>query len=434
MRVLLLITLAGGLGYLAYSILQGASPEVTSAETAFWEPTSPGKMLSPGGPPPESGAAADESGAANDVEVGVGAGARPGAPAPASVAADPQALAELASLLLQYPAEVEGWLVADGEQRVGAARARLVRAFGLALAKLVKKYPQVVSVDGDVKNSTFAEIIAQESPDHYFEMFIAEQNMIGVATGLANRGKIPFASSFSAFLTRGFDQIRMAAVSKANIKIAGSHVGCSIGQDGASQMGLEDIAMMRSIQGSTVLYPADGAAAERLVEVAINTPGIVYLRLSRPAAHVLYDAHEEFVVGGSKVLRRSKEDAVTLIGGGVTLYEALKAHKQLMDEGISTRVIDLYSIKPIDEATLRKAAQETQALIVVEDHWYDGGMGDAVLNVFAASPAVPIIKMAVTELPDSGAPEELMAAAGITAEQIVARVKGITGDKKESAA
>ena len=308
------------------------------------------------------------------------------------------------------------------------------KAFGLALAKLVKKYPQVVSVDGDVKNSTFAEIIAQESPDHYFEMFIAEQNMIGVATGLANRGKIPFASSFSAFLTRGFDQIRMAAVSKANIKIAGSHVGCSIGQDGASQMGLEDIAMMRSIQGSTVLYPADGAAAERLVEVAINTPGIVYLRLSRPAAHVLYDAHEEFVVGGSKVLRRSKEDAVTLIGGGVTLYEALKAHKQLMDEGISTRVIDLYSIKPIDEATLRKAAQETQALIVVEDHWYDGGMGDAVLNVFAASPAVPIIKMAVTELPDSGAPEELMAAAGITAEQIVARVKGITGDKKESAA
>lgn len=297
------------------------------------------------------------------------------------------------------------------------------KAFGRALAKLVKKYPQVVSIDGDCKNSTFSEIVAKESPEHYFEMFIAEQNMIGVAAGLANRGKIPFASSFAAFLTRGFDQIRMSAVSEANIKCVGSHVGVSIGQDGPSQMGLEDIAMFRSIHGSTVLYPADGTSAERLTELAILTPGIVYLRVSRPATPILYGPDEEFVVGGSKVLRSSEQDSVTIIGAGVTLYEALKAHTLLKEEGIATRVIDLYSIKPLDVATLQKAAQETRALIVVEDHWYDGGMGDAVLNAFAETPSVPVIKMAVTEMAGSGTPEELMSEAGISADRIVERVK-----------
>ncbi len=299
------------------------------------------------------------------------------------------------------------------------------KAYGTALARLVEKYPTIVSVDGDVKNSTFAEILAQKKPDHFFEMFIAEQNMVGVAVGLAQRGKVPFVSSFAAFLTRAFDQIRMAAVTGSSIKFAGSHVGVSIGEDGPSQMGLEDIAMFRSIHGSTVLYPSDAVSTEYLVEEAIRTPGIVYLRTSRPATAVLYDVGEKFPVGGSKVIRSSSKDRVTVIGAGVTLYEALKAYDLLQKEGISIRVIDAYSVKPIDFATLTRAADETKALIVVEDHWSEGGLGDAVLNIFAEKKTVPIRKLAVTQMPGSGKPEELVEAAGISANAIVRNVKEI---------
>lgn len=299
------------------------------------------------------------------------------------------------------------------------------KAYGMALARLVDKYPQLVSLDGDVKNSTFAEILAQKRPDRFFEMFIAEQNMVGVGVGLAQRGKIPFVSSFAAFLTRAYDQIRMAAVTGANLKCVGSHVGVSIGEDGPSQMGLEDIAMFRALHGSTVLYPSDAVSTEYLVEEAIRTPGIVYLRTSRPAAPVLYDVGERFPVGGSKVLRSSSKDEVTVIGAGVTLHEALKAYESLQKEGISIRVIDAYSVKPIDAATLTKAAKETKGLIVVEDHWSEGGLGDAVLNAFAEGISIPIRKLAVREMPGSGKPEELLEAAGISANAIVREVKKV---------
>lgn len=311
------------------------------------------------------------------------------------------------------------------------------KAYGNALARLAGRYPALVALDGDVKNSTFAETLAIQRPGRFFEIFIAEQNMVGVAIGLARRGKVPFASSFAAFLTRAFDQIRMAAVSAAGVKLCGSHVGVSIGEDGPSQMGLEDIAMFRAVHGSTVFYPSDAVSTEYLVEEAVRRPGIVYLRTSRPAMPVLYDVGETFPIGGSKILRSSKKDRVTLVAAGVTLQEALKAHDLLQKEGISTRVIDCYSVKPIDGETLHQAAAETGALIVVEDHWWEGGIGDAVLNIFAEQPSVPVIKMAVREMPGSGKPEELVEAAGISAGAIVRKVKEIlrfecspTGKKK----
>ena len=299
------------------------------------------------------------------------------------------------------------------------------KAYGNALARLADKYPDVVAVDGDTKNSTFTEIFAQKKPERFFEMFIAEQNMIGVAAGLGLRGKIPFAATFAAFLTRTYDQLRMAAVSQANFKVAGSHVGVSIGEDGASQMGLEDIAMFRALHGSTIFYPSDAISTEALVEESIKIPGIVYLRTSRPATPVLYPVSEKFVAGGSKTLKSSSNDAVTLIGAGVTLHESLKAYELLQKEGITARVIDLYSVKPVDEKTLKQAAQETKALVVVEDHWSEGGLGDVVLNVLASGHSTPVVKMAVTQMPSSASPEELIEWAGISAKAIVAKVKAI---------
>ncbi len=300
------------------------------------------------------------------------------------------------------------------------------KAYGLALAQLVKQNPNIVALDGDTKNSTFAEDVTKTSPDNFFEMFIAEQNMAGVAVGLARRGKIPFASSFAAFWSRAYDQWRMAAVSQANVKIAGSHVGVSIGEDGPSQMGLEDISMFRAIYGSTVVYPSDPNSATKLVAAAVDRPGVVYIRTSRPATPAIYDAQEEFPIGGSKTLRSSDADQITLVGAGVTLHECLAAATTLKAQGITARVIDCYSVKPIDAATLEKAAQETQAILVVEDHWVDGGIGDAVAAVIAAtSSATPVLKQAVDFLPGSGAPRELLDEAGLTAEKIVERVQSI---------
>ncbi|HLY12425.1 MAG TPA: transketolase [Planctomycetota bacterium] len=293
-------------------------------------------------------------------------------------------------------------------------------AYGIALAKLGKVCPDVVALDAEVKNSTFSDKFKAAFPDRFFECYIAEQNMAGVALGLASEGKIAYASTFACFLTRAFDQIRMSAISKpAHLVYAGSHVGVSIGEDGASQMGLEDISMFRSVLGSTVFYPSDGVSAERLTALAAQVPGIVYIRTSRPKAKPLYPVTETFTVGGSKTLKSSAKDVATVIGAGVTLHEALKAYDLLQKDGIAIRVIDLYSVKPLDEATLRKAAAETKRLITVEDHQQAGGMGEAVASLGLAPKM-----LCVREVPRSGKPEELVEWAGISARAIVAAVKG----------
>jgi len=301
-------------------------------------------------------------------------------------------------------------------------------AYGTALAKLGTSNPLIVALDGDTKNSTFAEKFLAAHKDRYFESFIAEQNMVGAAVGLAACGKIPFVSTFAAFLTRAFDHIRMAAISGVTIKYAGSHCGVSIGEDGPSQMGLEDIAMMRAIPHSTVLYPSDAVSTERLVAAEASLKGTTYLRTSRPATPVLYANNEEFPVGGSKVLRSSPTDQLTVVAAGVTLHEALSAHETLKAIGANVRVIDAYSVKPIDTKGIISAASQTrQRVLVVEDHYYDGGLGDAVLNAVATH-GVQVHKLAVTEVPRSGKPEELLDAYGISAQRIVEKVKSLIGN------
>ena len=297
-------------------------------------------------------------------------------------------------------------------------------AYGNALVRLGKVMPEVVVLDGDVKNSTFAEKFKEAYPDRFWDCFIAEQNMVGMALGLAAEGKIPFASSFACFLSRAYDFIRMAGFSQPeHLILCGSHAGISIGQDGPSQMALEDLAMMRPIFGSTVFYPSDAVSAERLVEVAAVTKGIVYIRTSRPKTAVLYPNTEKFPVGGSKVLRSSDKDAATVIGAGVTLHEALAAAEELAAGGTAIRVIDVYSVKPIDGETLRKAARETKDLIAVEDHSTLGGIGEAVAGEVAGISEVH--RLGVTEIPRSGPPGDLMDHHGISRKAIVAKVKEV---------
>ena len=297
--------------------------------------------------------------------------------------------------------------------------------YGTGLAKLGTANPNVVVLDGDTKNSTYAEQFMTLHPNRFFEMFIAEQNLVGAGIGLAKRGKIPFVSTFAAFLSRAYDQIRMSAISQANIKYAGSHCGVSIGEDGPSQMGLEDIAMFRAIPGAVVLYPSDAVAAERLVAEAAAHEGIVYIRTSRPKTAILYDTDESFPIGGSKVVRESGEDKVTVVAAGVTLHEVLKAQEVLAAEGIAIRVIDLYSVKPIDADALLAAASETNNTIVtVEDHYSEGGLGDAVLDAVATK-GIRVHKLAVTGIPRSGKPDELLELHGISANAIVQKVKDI---------
>ena len=295
-------------------------------------------------------------------------------------------------------------------------------AYGTALAKLGAVDDRVVALDGDTKNSTFAETFLQAHPDRYFESYIAEQNMVGAAVGLAACGKIPFASTFAAFLTRAFDHIRMAAISGAAVKYAGSHCGVSIGEDGPSQMGLEDLAMMRAIPDSVVLYPSDAVSSERLVTVMADLPGTTYLRTTRPATPVLYPNGESFPVGGSKLLRSSGNDVATVVAAGVTVHEALAACETLAATGLAVRLIDAYSVKPIDAETILAAARATRnTVLVVEDHYFDGGLGDAVLNAVAVHD-VKVHKLAVTSVPRSGTPAELLDAFGISARHIVAKV------------
>lgn len=312
-------------------------------------------------------------------------------------------------------------------------------AYGDALKALGASRDDVVVLDAEVGNSTYSEKFGKTYLDRYFEMFIAEQLMVGAAVGLASRNKVAFASTFAAFLARAYDFIRMAAVGRASIRLCGSHAGVSIGQDGPSQMALEDLSMMRAVHGSSVLYPADGVSTAHLIKLMAEQPGISYMRTTREKTPILYKNDDKFEIGGSKVLKSSKEDKATLVGAGITLHEALKAYEELKKEGISVRVIDLYSVKPIDATTIRNAAKETGALIVVEDHWPEGGLGDAVLDVFAsrekwsgrgstngAANNPKVIKLAVKDMPGSGTPEELLDAAGISAKHIVAAVKSLS--------
>jgi transketolase len=296
------------------------------------------------------------------------------------------------------------------------------KAYGEALTAVGRADGLVVALDGEVSNSTFAEIFAGALPERYFEMYIAEQQMAAAAIGLQVRGWKPFASTFAAFWTRAYDFIRMGAISRANIRLCGSHAGVSIGEDGPSQMALEDLAAFRAVHGSTVLYPSDGNSTAKLVAEMADRDGIVFLRTTRAATPVIYSAEEEFPVGGSKVVRDG--DDVTIVGAGITLHEALKAADALAEEGVSARVIDLYSVKPIDAETLRAAAEATSAIVTVEDHWPEGGIGEAVLSVFADDEEPPrIVQLAVRDMPGSGKPAELLAAAGIDAEHIAAALR-----------
>ena len=296
------------------------------------------------------------------------------------------------------------------------------KAFGNALGRIFSHFPNLVSLDGEVSNSTYAEIFKEAYPDRFFEMYIAEQNMVGAALGLSARDKIPFVSTFAAFFTRAFDQIRMSQYSDPNIKFVGSHAGVSIGEDGPSQMGLEDIAMFRAILNSVVLYPSDAVSAEKLVEEAAKHDGIVYIRTTRGETPILYRPTEEFAIGGSKVLRKSEKDIATVIGAGVTLHEALEAYEALRKEGILIRIIDLYSIKPVDEPTLREAASATRSLITVEDHYAEGGIGEAVKSALATSP-IPIYSLFVRKKPKGGKPEELLDYQEISRAAIIKKVR-----------
>jgi len=295
------------------------------------------------------------------------------------------------------------------------------KAYGEALAALGGEDPQVVALDGEVSNSTYAEIFRDAHPERFFEMYIAEQQMAAAAVGIQVLGWKPFASTFAAFWTRAYDLIRMAAISRATIKFCGSHAGVSIGEDGPSQMGLEDLAAFRAVNGSTVLYPCDGNQAAKLVRTMGDLGGISFLRTTRGDTPVIYEPEEEFPVGGSKTVRSSEDDDVTFVAAGITLHEALKAAETLAEEGLSVRVIDCYSVKPIDAETLRGL---TTPIVTAEDHWAEGGLGEAVLAALAdLDEHPPVSILAVREMPHSGKPAELLAAAGIDAEAIAAAAR-----------
>jgi transketolase len=301
-------------------------------------------------------------------------------------------------------------------------------AYGVALQKLAVVNPKVVAIDGDVKNSTFSETIEKTDPKRLIEGYIAEQNMVGLALGLEAQGIVPFAATFACFLSRAFDQVRMSAVSRASINLCGSHCGVSIGEDGPSQMGLEDLAMFRAIPGATVFYPADAVAAERLTEQAARKPGICYIRTSRPKTAILYSNAEKFTAPGYKVLRQSDADKATVVAAGITLYEALTAYDQLKAKGVAIRVVDLYCVKPIDGAKLGAEVRAGKGnLVTVEDHYPEGGLGEATLSALADAGAMPsaVRRLAVPRVPHSGKADELIEKFGISAKHIVAAVESL---------
>lgn len=298
------------------------------------------------------------------------------------------------------------------------------KAFGEALKRLGDANPNLLVFDGDVKNSTFTDMFEKAHPDRFVQCYIAEQAMVGMAAGAGAIGAIPWAATFAAFFTRAFDQIRIAALSQSNLKLCGSHAGSSIGEDGASQMGLEDLAMFRAVLDSVVVYPADPYATEALVQELSQKHGVGYLRTTRAPTAVLYGPEDKFPIGGSKILRQSSQDRCVLVAAGIALHEALVAHDLLQQEGLSVRVVDAYSVKPIDENGLRAAAKACGGrLVVVEDHFVQGGLGDAVLEVFAETGGVRVKKVGVTELPHSGTPEELLEKYGLSGKRIAATVR-----------
>jgi transketolase len=302
------------------------------------------------------------------------------------------------------------------------------KAYGDALAALGKARGNVVALDGEVSNSTYAEEFRDAIPERYFEMYIAEQQMVATAVGLQVLGWRPFASTFAAFLSRAYDFIRMSSISRANYCLCGSHAGVSIGEDGPSQMALEDIASLRAVHGSTVLHPCDANQTAKLVERMADTDGIVYLRTLRPATPVLYGADEEFEIGGSRTVRQGED--VAIVGAGITVHEALKAADTLAQEGIEAQVIDLYSIKPLDAQTLRSL---TCPIVTVEDHWAEGGLGEAVLSALSdADERPPVVRLAVRGMPHSGKPAELLAEAGIDADGIAAAARALARDQVRS--
>jgi transketolase len=302
------------------------------------------------------------------------------------------------------------------------------KAYGDALKALGAADPLVVAMDGEVSNSTYAEEFAKAFPERFFEQYIAEQQLVATAVGMSVRQRKPFASTFAAFFTRAYDFIRMAAISRANIRLVGSHAGVSIGEDGPSQMALEDLAMMRAVFGSTVLYPSDANQAAQLVAEMANHDGIVYMRTTREKTPVIYGPEETFSIGGSKVVRQSDKDQATVVAAGITLHEALKAYEQLLGENIRVRIIDAYSVKPIDTETLFAAAEEAgNKIVTVEDHWPEGGLGEAVEEAFTQRDgALPqVVKLAVQSMPGSGTAAELLEEAGISAHHIVQAVKAL---------
>jgi transketolase len=298
------------------------------------------------------------------------------------------------------------------------------KAFGDALAALGKARGDVVTLDGEVGNSTYTDIFAKAFPERFFQMYIAEQQMIGAAVGMQVRGWTPFAATFAAFMSRAYDFVRMAAVSQANLCLCGSHAGVSIGEDGPSQMGLEDLACMRAIHGSTVLYPSDANQTAKLVALMADQKGISYIRTTRQATEVIYGPDDEFEIGGSRIVRQSDDDTVTIVAAGITLAESLKAAQTLADSGTNVRVIDLYSVKPLDTATLIESARATKRVLTVEDHWPEGGIGEAVFASLAEA-GVPVAgaSLAVRNMPRSATPEQELAEAGIDAAAIVAAVR-----------
>ena len=302
-------------------------------------------------------------------------------------------------------------------------------AYGEALRALGDMRGDVVALDGEVSNSTYSEYFRDAHTDRYFEMYIAEQQLVAAAVGLQVRKWRPFASTFAAFFSRAYDFVRMAAISRATMSLCGSHAGVSIGEDGPSQMALEDLAEFRAVHSSTVLYPSDANQTAKLVALMADLPGISYMRTTRAATPVIYDASEDFPVGGSHVVRSSDDDDVTIVAAGITLHEALKAADSLAEEGINARVIDLYSVKPVDVEGLRAAAEAADGRVVtVEDHWPEGGLGEAVLSAFAEADEKPtVVKLAVEGMPGSGKPAELLAAAGIDAEHIADAAKSLVG-------
>lgn len=298
-------------------------------------------------------------------------------------------------------------------------------AYGVALTKLGKANSKVVALDSDTKNSTYSDKFLKVFPDRFFECFIAEQNMISVAAGLAGKDKIPFASSFAVFLSRGFDQVRMAGVGQNNIKLVGSHVGVSIGEDGPSQMGLEDLALYRTIPNAVVFYPSDAVSAERAIELSAEYQGVVYVRTSRPKTPVIYDNNEKFEIGKAKVVKKSDSDKLTIIAAGITLSESVKAAKVLEGEGINVRIIDPFTIKPLDAETIIANAQETGNLVLtVEDHYHEGGIGEAVAAALAETD-IKVVRVAVEGIPHSGGPEELLEKFGIDSKAIISKVKSL---------